>query len=254
MISDEFKRDFSFYNQVVLAFSFILGIAYLYGYWSAFDINIFPFLSLFDLVRFSAYPLLILYVPLLLLQWTITELHFAEYIQTKSKQFASHLYNHPNWFIRNVVALLIVVSYFSFVIWLGFYLQQYTLKVGVPIASIITLAWLRNALKKAGNEQDVKMFHRYGRALLILCLLPFISYDYGRHKGDVILKDKEYSYASFKEGESNNLYKFLGYLDGHYFFIDKNNHKLLINNKLDSLELRHFLKKGEKDSPDIGFT
>ncbi len=138
MISEELKRNFSFYNQVVLIFSFILGIAYLYGYWSAFDINIFPFLSLFDVIRFSAYPLLILYVPLLLLQWTITELHFAEYFQKKSKQFASYLYGHPQWIVRKVVALLIVALYFSFVIYLGFYLQKYTLKVGVPIASFVS--------------------------------------------------------------------------------------------------------------------
>ncbi len=113
---------------------------------------------------------------------------------------------------------------------------------------------MHNALKRAGTEQDVKIFHRCGRALLLLCLLPFISYDYGYHKGDIILKDKEYSYVLFEKNDGKILYKFLGYLDGHYFFIDKKNNKLLIDNELDSLELRHFLKKGEKDSPDIGFT
>lgn len=54
------KRNFSFYTNVILIFSLILGLAIMYGYWSTLGINIFPFLGLFDLIRFSAYPLLIL--------------------------------------------------------------------------------------------------------------------------------------------------------------------------------------------------
>ncbi|AMQ26677.1 hypothetical protein DI119_11530 [Legionella pneumophila] len=54
------KRNFSFYTKVILIFSLILGLAIMYGYWSTLGINIFPFPGLFDLIRFSAYPLLIL--------------------------------------------------------------------------------------------------------------------------------------------------------------------------------------------------
>lgn len=54
------KRNFSFYTNVILIFSLILGLAIMYGYWSTLGISIFPFLGLFDLIRFSAYPLLIL--------------------------------------------------------------------------------------------------------------------------------------------------------------------------------------------------
>lgn len=253
LITDELKRNFSFYNQVMLTCSFILGIAYLCGYWSVFDINIFPFLSLFDLIRFSAYPVLILYVPFLLFQWLVAELHFSTYIEKKSKKLSSYFKSHPSRLVK-VMFPLAAIGYFVFIIWLGCYLEKVTLKIGVPIASIITIAWLSNAVKKTESQQDVVMFHRVGRTLLFLCLLPFISYDYGHHKAIAILKDKEYSYIVATQGDKKEVYKFLGYLDNHYFFMAKKNKTLLINNNMNSLELRHFLKHGESDSPDIGFT
>ncbi len=247
------KENFGFYTKVVLMFSLILGLAFLYGYWSKFDVNIFPFLGLFDLIRFSAYPLLILYVPLLLLYWLVTELHFKVWLEDTVKVAGSYLKKNRVWYVK-CGFLLFTLAYFIFVVWLGGYLHMVTLKLGIPVVSIIALFWSRNVIKKEVVNKDVQEFHRYGRGLLFLCLLPFASYDIGHHKAKMIVKNKEYSYIVSEQGSKESLLKFIGFINGHYFFIDKDNKKLLIDNHLEKIRLLHFLKKGEKDSPDIGFT
>lgn len=251
--ADNFKKYFNFYFQVALVFSFILGIGYLLGFWWTANVNIFPFLSLFDLLKFSACPFLILFVPWLLLQWAVVEWQVFPRIENYAEKLTSVVRNNSRRWVRGII-LLVSVAYFIFLIILGVLLKFTTLFIGIPIASLIVMAWLLNTQRKTDKEPEKINFHRFGRVLLMLCLLPFISYDYGRHKVNVILKGKKYSYVWVNEGENKTLYKFLGFINGHYFFIEKNNQILLINNNIDRLELHHFLKKGEKDSPDVGFT
>lgn len=250
---EKIKKDFGFYSKVVLMFSLILGIAYLYGYWSELDVNIFPFLSLFDLIRFSAYPLLILYVPILLIYWLITELHFQIYLQKQFKSLEGYLKKHHSRCLK-YSSLFFIIGYFVTVVWLGVFLHLSTLKFGVPVASLIAILWLRNVLKKEKLDDEIKELHQFGRGLLFLCLLPFASYDFGHRRAEMIVKEKEYSYMVFEQDGKSTPYKFLGFLNGHYFFIGKDNKTLLIDNKLDRLNLKHYLKKGEQDSPDIGYT
>jgi hypothetical protein len=246
---EEFKKDFSFYIQVVLIFSFILGIGYLFGFWWTVDVNIFPFLSLFDLIKFSACPLLILFVPLILLQWIITEWHVTPYLDRIAKKLTL---NTPRSSRR--IVLVVILFYFVVVIGIGIFFKIATLSIGVPAASIIGVAWFRNVGQKENLDSEPATFLRFGRALPLLCLLPFISYDFGRYKAVAILKDKEYSYIWVNTNGNKELYKFLGFINGHYFFLDRKNHILLINNNVSSLELHKFLRKGENDNPEIGFT
>lgn len=187
---------------------------------------------------------------LLLFYWLVTELHFEAWLGEKIKAVGGYLTKHRAWYVKYGFAL----TYFVFVIWLGNYLHMTALNVGIPVASMIAFFWLRNVVKKSDSDEVSKGFHRYGRVLLFLCLLPFVSYDIGHHKAEMILKNNEYSYMVFEQENKKALFKFLGYINGHYFFIDEGNKNLVIDNKIERLKLRHYLKKGEKDSPDISFT
>lgn len=250
MISEKVKIDFIFYNRVLLFCSFILGIAYMWGYWSTFEINIFPFLSLFDFLKFSAYPLLLTYIPLLVFQVAIIELHFGDYIQKKLWLFKSR---HPNLsFKKSINPLLNVLI--CFIVLLGLLKDSKTLMLGLPITYYLTTGLLGNIDKNIKNELDVKNSRMYAWFYILMLILPFISFDYGRFRGDSIHANKEYSYTIIERDGEKKIYKFLGYINEHYFFIDRSNQSLIVQNRLDSLALRNFLKKGEQDNPEIGFT
>jgi len=249
---EKIKENFRFYTNIILIFSLILSLAFLYGYWSKFDINIFQFLGLFDLIRFSAYPLLILYVPVFLLFWLITELHFEFWLKNKARALTMYLNNQSTWYIKYAFFLL-AAGYFAFITCLGIQLHLTALKIGVPVATIIAILWIKNLSRKTSHGEAKKTLYRYGNGLLFLCLLPFFSYDAGHYKAELILKNKSYLYAIFSKDGKNETYKFLGYLNEHYFFIKKNNESILIENKVEKLELKYFFKKRKNDNFDMKF-
>ena len=129
--------------------------------------------------------------------------------------------------------------------------------IGIPVITIIIVAWRNHIVQKQDTNDanlDMQLSHRFGKVLLLFCLLPFVSYDVGHCHARSIFNGKEYSYVVGNADGSKVLFKFLGLVNERYFFIDENNHTLLINSNVNTLELRHFLKKGEKDNPEIGLT
>lgn len=248
---DDFKKNFQFYIQAVFILSLILSSCYLVGYWWAFDINIFPFLTLFDLIK-SASPFFVLFILLLIFQWIIMEVHFDTFFEKHIKKFGAYISKSKQ---KKRVFCAVIVIYFLFIILLGVCLRRTSLSMGIPIASAIFLMWFYNKVKKSPPEEELRIYHKYGRWLLFLCFLVFVSYDLGNHKAHTILSEKEYSYAWLNEKDGKkNLYKFIGFINGHYFFIDKNNTILLIKNNISELELHQYLKEKENHSSEIDFT
>lgn len=223
------------YIQEVIIFVLLLEIAYLIGYWSTFDINIFPYLTLSDIIKFAAYPLLFI-IPVQLLQLIIAELHiypvmkkYVRLIKPESVKF------------RKIIELTL----FLIIIGVGKWLNFTMLYIGFPLIIIFVLT-----LKKFDKFNE----SRYITIFLMLLLLPFLSFDIGKRNATIILKGKEYSYSLIEVGAQKAKFKFLGYINDHYFFISINNRSLIIQRDRDLLILEKYLAKNQDNNETIGFT
>lgn len=243
IFTDSFKKDFRFYCESAFIFSFIVGIGYLIGYWWSLGINIFPFLSLFDLLKCAACPFLILFVLFVLIRGLFVEFSLLSSIEKYTNKLTVKIKKNPrkSMLIGAVIGLL----YFYAAITIGIHLKLTFFSIGLPIAFILILSWLRHKIKERAPEAD-SISRAYGRWLMLLCLLPLVSYDYGKHKATAILKEKKYSYTWISEEDENDekgqkeLYKYLGFVNEHYFFINKNNRTLIVNNDLENLKLYRY--------------
>lgn len=227
-----------FFSKLVVISSFVLAAAYLVGYWWAgFGINIFPFVTPMDLLKFAACPFLILFIPYILFDLLISEWHLVPFISALSKY---KLFATPKYFM---LPILILAG--ACLIILGIKYSYTVLYLGVPAVLLAILGILK---KVKGVLHDPKQ-----RKLMLISLLPFFSYDLGYHRALDIYNSKEYTYMP-STAEQPTTYKFLGYVNDHYFFIDLDNNKLLINNKMSSLQLQHFIEADTKPNPQIGYT
>lgn len=240
----EIKRNFYFHTSVYLILSFVLGIAYLIGFWWTIDINIFPFIGLYDLIRCSASPFLILYILGLILYSCVIELHVQPHIEI----FRCKLLSNENRTKRRLQYRLLSIIVLVIFIAVGIFLKISTLWLGGPLFIVIAWSYLHHRSRNNPEQKESP------RALVILLfLLPFISYDIAHYKATTILDGKEYSYIVINDGGRESMYKFLGFVNEHYFFIDHKNKILLINNDKPNLKVYKYLKKGAHDNPDMGF-
>ena len=202
------------YIWIGIPYLFCIGVLYLWGYWNNFNINIFEYASIADLLKVSIIPVSSIFI------FTIFG---AIFVVARSKN--KHKSRQKNSkFIRVIdklvpFAIMLYFSVFPFLVffdsankWLLAPVLFFIFPFGVLVTS--------NIFSEIENS-DLRV-----TIIAAICLLPFYSFCTGLLNADLIIKNKEYKYAVLFENKEN--YKFLGHAGDFNFFASINNKVVII--------------------------
>lgn len=236
-------------KSTIVTYVILLGICYLMGYWQSFNINIFNYIGIWDIVKFSASSLIacsLSYIIAFFIVWLFFE-------------------NRDN--IEKICANLIVKLVLYIV--LGFSILFFLAILCAVICNFIThryifnfnLSFLRAIfayvflfISPYALNMTLEKFNLIGNRIirLLLCTFfgtfPALAYINGLMDAVYILKQRDYLYTycnSITEEKSCKYLKYVGTVNNKLFFIDQDNNKITIKDfdKVSDLTLIHFQKK-----------
>lgn len=239
-----------FQNNIKFAiFTYVifLGICYLLGYWQSFDINIFNYIGLWDILKFSASSLvtsiIVGYIPTFIILW------FGFENRDRIEKIAL---NPIGKFTINILLVFsIFICLLEFIIgiyalFIHFYnFNLATLKGLFALIFMIVCPILLNLiLLKFNLIKNTKIS-------FLVCVFfgsfPSIAFITGLREANYILKNLDYLYTgcdSITMDKSCKYLKYIGTVNNQLFFIDQDNKKITIKDfeKLSELTLIHFQK------------
>jgi uncharacterized membrane protein len=116
-ILTQLKNSYKLHIEIIVLSTLLLAISYLIGYWSTFEVNIFPFLTLSDLIKFSAYPLLWVFPIVLLSQIFVNYFVYPSLTKdhtspSKAKNFIARIFHKDkNLILRMLCIATILVTF-----------------------------------------------------------------------------------------------------------------------------------------------
>ena len=168
------------------AYFLAVGVLHLWGYWSAFDVNVLEYVSLTDIVKTAAYPIasVFVFVAIGVLLGDVFFSHRSVQPGMGSGTPIGRIFNRYFPFLASAYALG-TLAYFL----LGSIEKWYVLPflVGVPVSSALSEAGLLSSVVR-GQRARMKL-------LLLLSVLPFFSYGQGALRAGDIVDGKKYSYV-----------------------------------------------------------
>ena len=220
-MNDSFQRYTFYFYPYVLAVSYL----YLYGFWETFDINIFSFISVGELIITSLYSLILITIPFLLIHLVQSEimkdlLPYGGGRNTKEGKFLN----------RKIVKFILVVldiALITFLVYWGeerFWMTLIPVLIAVPASTYFT--------EKTALLEPIKDLNRRSTLIFLIIFIPFQAYGWGKIKGEEAYLGKGIKYE-LKSIESKLLkdysdFAYLGKLGDHYF---------LFNSKKESLSI-----------------
>lgn len=190
----------------------ICAIAYLSGFWSQFNVDIFPYLTITDVFKYTFSPLFY-FIPI------------AAFIALAVIAISSKERNTPHQLTILETITLAVFTIGSLV--MGYYLRSYIIGLGIPLATAFS-AWMILTNKPL----------KHVSLLPILALIALGTMDYGKGQAKSIIRNENYQYTTLKMNGTDKKLKLIGYINNHYFFIDTKNENRFIIQDLDRLTLR----------------
>lgn len=225
-----FKEDFSKIITILSVYSVIVAVLYLWGYWSSFGVNILEFLAITDIVKTAAYSIAFTSIPTI----------FIIIVCTINMEFLENL-RHSNKMI-NLLLLFIIVA-FTIYFLPSLYVILVVL-ISILSGMLLLLIIMRN--NKFIQTHFLKIPTRMEMILLSICLLPPVSFGYGKVNAYNIRRGIKYKYIYAKSLDKKSTptnivdkLKFLGYANNYIFLLSMDNKTLLIKNidKIDDFEL-----------------
>ncbi|HEX8515237.1 MAG TPA: hypothetical protein VF868_03485 [Bacteroidia bacterium] len=203
----------------ILPFAFLTAGAYQFGYWSTFDINIFPYFHLTEIITSVIYPIMIIVIS------SFGGFTFGQYLggemaqrqNIKSTKFKERLKN----VIDICCIILIILVYWKLVIMKWFI--------------IVILGWVvvgANILE--AFDDSIFAPKVFKKVLLLLLFLPALIFGHAKSKSMMILNDMDFQEVrleSFKEitlSSKQLPLKYLGQAGDSYFFLTYDNKEKLI--------------------------
>ncbi len=169
-----------------------VGVLYLWGYWSSFNINILEYLGLSDVIKSTAYPILSAFVSMIIavVYGQVVAVMYPIKPESRVGRTLSRILPEPQLLRRH--ALDFAIIYF-FVVFLVFTYLPLTWKwgFGIPLIAFPVAVFLSGkdfVISLVPNSDIRKVI------LILLAVLPPYSYGLGQLRADEILNSKSYSY------------------------------------------------------------
>lgn len=211
-MNDTFSKLFRSPLLTILPpFSVALSTSYLFGYWTTFDINIFSYLSLTDLITSSAY----YYIPAAILSIMLVSIIPMISIKRQMKQKKS-----PNFLLTALVLACLflyalLISYFTNIRFALLFMLFTVLSFLVAFKFAISIQ-LRSFLP----EQEIRV-----RIVALLIPLPLFTFLIGKINGYRVLNEKLCQYVActtlpsvLDDDDIDKNFKFLGHISSNFFF------------------------------------
>jgi hypothetical protein len=218
-----------------------VGILYLWGYWSSFNVNILEYLSLTDVIRWTAYPIAtafgFLAIGALLGEYLVGQGFFPVGAGRNSRtgKFLGRF--------SVLLAILYVVVLVALALsnapnkW-----RLLSLLLATPIYLFAKNHGLLLGLIPNDSARSVVIF--------LLALLPTFAYGQGRLEAEQIMDGRKFDYAlspidqvsSPADANPNQKMRYLGHAGDFFFFLNPASHVLVITKFQDdkALLLKHF--------------
>lgn len=229
MISNDFKFSIN-YTFCLLGYLIAVGVIYQCAYWSVFNINMFEFISSFQVLQMcllSVAPFFIMFLFMIL----YGILHGLTWYKEKNVCPVFYRDNFKGFLKHHIVDFGIMLFSSGLVIFAMFITSPTLLWVGIAGMAVIIL-------KSSITENAQKLFptiHPLKEALVFyLILLPIWVFCWGKYTANLIYEGRRYSYIESSELkiEDKTLIegklKYLGKLDKYVFFSYDDNKKTLI--------------------------
>jgi len=193
----------------------VLAVAYLWGYYKAFDIDVLLYAGIWDVIKFALLPIIIVVltlVPAVLLTGSIETLLCPKTPKENEqrKQQKSEIFD---WF-ANVLLLAITIGALCFT-------KPLTI-TGCVVATCVFIFLSKGNVISSTTPRILRF------AAFIMIFLPF-NMDYiGELKAKGVLKGDTYQYALLHVDNKISKFKYIGEMNNHYFFVSFDNKVVII--------------------------
>ncbi|MGB9148879.1 MAG: hypothetical protein WCB36_01380 [Burkholderiales bacterium] len=178
----------------------VVAVAFLHGYWSFYDILIFPYLTFSEIVAYAAAPLFgfLVFIAIGMFFGVVSAL-------TKDRKPISK--------VREVLEFLVAGAIIFLLIYFG--LPEKWLFVPLVVFALISLHFLDNNFIRQHFKASPRVY------LLVLLAIYFVigSFGYGRYQAEKLRQNKVANVQVNIEGNLANT-RLLGKINGYYFFLD----------------------------------
>jgi hypothetical protein len=232
--NDPLGSYFLRYTFLATPYATLVSVAYLWGYWNSFRINIFSFIALSDILKLALVPFLITtivpavgYIPTFLLYSWITKTYRFSSVPPPRLILTMKLI-----FTGGVILILFLAKGSSRWFWLG------TLFVAVGRATISRVVVGINASKKFLEDENFRF------AVVLLIIAPLLlALAFGRSRAERIFAGtagtqfvetrlfRDFENQSFVKQElpkAHEKLKFVGAANDYLFFLSLDNSKMYI--------------------------
>ncbi len=232
------KEQFSIYLWLSPVYFVSVGVLYLWGYWATFDLNIFEYVGLSDVVKVAIIPVGSVFI-FILIGFAVGELTVSDmFPEGEGKETRVGIFLNKN---KGVL-----ISLFSFLLLvLVFYPSPEKWRV-LPIVLLIPIYFV---LKKAGFLREINNDSARSLVISAIVALPLFSLAQGKLNAQKILDDESYRYT--KAEWSNKDMKYLGHASKYVFFLSVDNQELVIARDEDVSPLKLLEFRRVKKQPAV---
>ncbi len=212
--------------MTALAFSLVVAVCYLWGYWGTFDIDIMYYLDLSELIVMSAVPLLGICVMLILCISISSILNIDSTAAANSSVLGSFLRPELIYSI-SLLAIIIIVIIGGTAQWL---------LLAIPFALFLTTFIVANGSIFNKILENRELFF----VVLIATMLPSLAFGYGKTQGLQIETGSKFQQAvlsSHSELGNRSDLRYLGKAGEHIFLLDGTNRELIITAQNENQQL-----------------
>jgi hypothetical protein len=245
-------------SALLIPFCFLCAGVYNIGYWTTFNINIFPYLNFTDIITSSIIPVIQslattigtylfsllsgYHFDLIVLRKPAKELKTNESISVASLSGKGKL----NSFWLKSSSIFKFISIVGYALLIEHFLNLKT-KTGTVYLAYLILPVIFLFLAKLLVKQNLKLDGGYLFAILLfVSLLPSLSYISGRSKGIAIFENTEFEYST--KLLNKKPLKFLGKAGDYYILnsVDNSEKYFYSTTEIKTLILSHFKKQTEQ--------
>jgi hypothetical protein len=201
---------------LIYLYAVLIGFIYSYSFWSAFNVNIIMYIDIFDLLKFSLKPLLLVTIPLITSVIAIDFLFFHKFKETEldinGEQQQNDL-NNAKKMLPYLTFSIAMICAIAFLMYSNNYIDR-LIYFGLCISLPVCLLLKNNIYFKFIHSKFLRIFLIY-----FILIVPWLAYDRGKiYAAEKLSCQNCYGAISYKGQEINGLY--IGHIN-KYFFVKK---------------------------------